>query len=566
MAPGSTRPPESLTISSAHRSAAMRAACSSAPRSNRCEASVWSPCRRAVRRMPGGSKTALSSRIRVVRSDTSLVAPPITPASATGRSASAMTRSSALSLRSLPSRVVIGSPSPARRTTMREPFSFSRSKAWSGCPSSSRTRLIASTTLLMGRTPQMRSLSCSRSGEGPIFTPSMTRATYRGQRSGSSRSTRATASTARSPESPSEDGGRRAVAPVSADSSRAMPKCESASGRFGVTLISSTKSGSPSSWAMGAPGDVSRGRRSRPLWSSDKPSSRAEQSMPALSMPRSLARSMRIPAGSVAPGVAIGTTSPTWKFCAPQTTWCVPRPSSTRVMERWSDPGTFSAAAMRAATIPGSRVSPSIASTSKPASVRRRAISGAGRSVGHSSRSQLTEILMDLSLELLQDPHVVLEEGAQVFDAVPEHGEPIDADAEGVARVLLRIDAHALQLVGIHHPRAEHLEPAGELADLAPFPATERVRDVHLGSGLDEGEVARPQAGADVGAEERLHEGIERPAQVRHGEAFLDVQAFHLVEHRRVRDVGIAAGHLPRRDDAHPRLLRLPHGANLAPG
>ncbi len=47
-----------------------------------------------------------------------------------------------------------------------------------------------------------------------------------------------------------------------------------------------------------------------------------------------------------------------------------------------------------------------------------------------------------------------------------------------------------------------------------------------------------------------------------HGDAALDVQALHLVEHGRVRDVRVGAVDLARRDDAHRRRLR-DHGADL---
>ncbi len=137
---------------------------------------MCSPCRRAVRRTPLASNIALSSRMRVVTSETSLVWPPITPASATGFSASAMTRSSAVSLRSLPSSVVIGSPSCARRTMILWPASLSRSKPCSGWPSSSSARLVASTTFEIGRTPHARRRSCTFSGDGPTVTPSISRA------------------------------------------------------------------------------------------------------------------------------------------------------------------------------------------------------------------------------------------------------------------------------------------------------------------------------------------------------------------------------------------------------
>ena len=63
---------------------------------------------------------------------------------------------------------------------------------------------------------------------------------------------------------------------------------------------------------MGVPGATARSRMRRPLASSESPSSRAEQSIPNDSTPRSLAFSIFVPPGSVVPTVASGTTSPTW--------------------------------------------------------------------------------------------------------------------------------------------------------------------------------------------------------------------------------------------------------------
>ena len=76
-----------------------------------------------------------------MESDTSVSLPPMMPASATGASASAMTRSSATSCRVVPSMVTSFSPCPvelARRTTIFDPESLSRSKACMGWPVTSR--------------------------------------------------------------------------------------------------------------------------------------------------------------------------------------------------------------------------------------------------------------------------------------------------------------------------------------------------------------------------------------------------------------------------------------------
>jgi hypothetical protein len=65
-------------------------------------------------------------------SATSEIRPPITPAMPLGPSASQTSAISESKVRSTPSRVVIVSPSRARRTTIARPRTSSRSKACSG--------------------------------------------------------------------------------------------------------------------------------------------------------------------------------------------------------------------------------------------------------------------------------------------------------------------------------------------------------------------------------------------------------------------------------------------------
>jgi len=79
---------------------------------------VRRPSAREVRRIEAGANQALSSSTRVVRSLTSVLAPPITPARPIARRGSAMSSIDASSARSWPSRVVKRSSGRARRTTI----------------------------------------------------------------------------------------------------------------------------------------------------------------------------------------------------------------------------------------------------------------------------------------------------------------------------------------------------------------------------------------------------------------------------------------------------------------
>ena len=74
--------------------------------------------------MPYGSKFAASSSTVVVPSPISVSSPPMIPASATDRSASAIIKSYGSSSRSTPSSVRSFSPGLARLTTILPPASF----------------------------------------------------------------------------------------------------------------------------------------------------------------------------------------------------------------------------------------------------------------------------------------------------------------------------------------------------------------------------------------------------------------------------------------------------------
>ena len=50
-----------------------------------------------------------------------------------------------------------------------------------------------------------------------------------------------------------------------------------------------------------------------------------------------------------------------------------------------------------------------------------------------------------LFVELLEELQVVLEHQADVVDAVLQHGDALDADAEGEAGVLIRVDVAVLE-------------------------------------------------------------------------------------------------------------------------
>ena len=113
-----TTAPACWRINSAARSAAGFTSSGWMPRLKRMLASLGRFSALMVRRMLRKSKLADSSSTLVVPLDTSVSAPPMTPASATGPASSAMTSMSGVSLRSTPSSVLSISPARAGRTVM----------------------------------------------------------------------------------------------------------------------------------------------------------------------------------------------------------------------------------------------------------------------------------------------------------------------------------------------------------------------------------------------------------------------------------------------------------------
>ncbi len=151
------------------------------------------------------------------------------------------------------------------------------------------------------------------------------------------------------------------------------------SGRLGVISKSYTTSPAvlPKCWANGWPTTASAGKSINPEASPGNPSSAVEHIMPCDSTPRSLPTLMvkgGVPGGvgSVQPGVAKGTLSPSLKFFAPHTIWRSPWPSFTRQTDNLSAFGCL-AIAMTCATTTPSNSPPSFCmdSTSTPSMVSR---------------------------------------------------------------------------------------------------------------------------------------------------------------------------------------------------
>src|SRR5690349_3954271 len=125
------------------------------------------------------------------------------------------------------------------------------------------------------------------------------------------------------------------------------------------------------------------------------------------------------------------------------------------------------------------------------------------------ARSQLSGMFMPArSFELLEEAQVAVEEQPQVLDAIAQHGQALEAGAEGEADVLLRIEAEVAHHRRVDLPRSGDLQPAalqlhvdfrGRLGEREERRAEAHLELVHLEEAAQEFRVDALQVGeADV--------------------------------------------------------------------
>ena len=114
----------------------------------------------------------------------------------------------------------------------------------------------------------------------------------------------------------------------------------------------------------------------------------------------------------------------------------------------------------------------------------------------------------------------------------------------------------------MHRTCPQDFYPAGATTTTTPVRATDGAGNIHFRTRFREREKVGPKAHARLRTEHLLREGGEDTLQLAKGDMRIHEQPFHLMEHRRVRDIVIDAVSLARHNDAHRRLLLL-HRANL---
>src|SRR5882724_9697657 len=156
--------------------------------------------------------------------------------------------------------------------------------------------------------------------------------------------------------------------------------------------------------------------------------------------------------------------------------------------------------------------------------------------------------------ELFQEPHVVFVKEADIVDAVTEHGDAFDAEAERPAGPHFGVVADVLEDLRMHHAAAGDLQPI--LAHLLH----ECAAEIDLETRLGVAEIVRTEPYLHVIAKNFFEDEFYGALEVADGHAFVHVETFDLLERRVMRGVCIVASiDASRRDDADGRRLLLHH-------
>src|SRR5207249_2735378 len=103
--------------------------------------------------------------------------------------------------------------------------------------------------------------------------------------------------------------------------------------------------------------------------------------------------------------------------------------------------------------------------------------------------------------ELLQKPHVVLEEQAEVGDVVLEHYQPVQPGTEGEAGIVVGVDTAVAEHLRMDHPGPQDLQPAALAAAATRAPANS-ARHRRRNARFRKGEVIADDADAPIGTEQ----------------------------------------------------------------
>ncbi len=212
-----------------------------------------------------------------------------------------------------------------------------------------------------------------------------------------------------------------------------------------------------------------------PSWSVPRSDLVLSEDHPLRHLAAQLAPLERDPFGSVAPGSATATVAPGPKFHAPQTicAGCFSPTSTVQSCSR-SAFGCFSAV----------RTTPTRKSAGSPGTPRRS--SRSPRRSATDSRSAISSAVSvdahvlpqpahrDLHQNCLRKRRSFSQNGLMIGELVAQLGSALEAEPEGEAAPLVRVEADVGEHLRVDHAGAADLDPAGPLARGAAFPAARR--------------------------------------------------------------------------------------------
>ena len=155
--------------------------------------------------------------------------------------------------------------------------------------------------------------------------------------------------------------------------------------------------------------------------------------------------------------------------------------------------------------------------------------------------------------ELPQEAQVVLEEQAQVVDAVAQHRQPIGSHAEREALLALGIDAR---------PRAARSDAPGPQPAISSQPPSPKRMSISADGSVNGKNDGRKRTFMSSRSKKLRRNSVNTPFRSANVTSLVDPQAFDLVEHRRMRRIAVDAVHAARRDDLDRRRMRF-HVADL---
>src|ERR1700683_2104785 len=167
---------------------------------------------------------------------------------------------------------------------------------------------------------------------------------------------------------------------------------------------------------------------------------------------------------------------------------------------------------------------------------------------------------VDSRAKLPQETDIIVREEAQVGNAVAHDRNPLDAEAEGVTGVFLRVIADLLEHRRVDHAATANLQPFAAL-DLAA-----RARAINLEAPLREREEMGPKAELQALPQQFAEEIFEGPLQVAQRHSLVNDKPLHLEERHPVRRVDLVAAIAPARRNDPDRRRLLQHGVNLYRG